>query len=173
MRYFLDFDKTLFDTDAFIEYLGKKIHTPELANLPLDERNRSVLYAYEARLITFEDGELSPFVYGDVAEFLRLAANNATIVTFGSPGLQKAKIQSALSHIPRVHVVYTLGKDKGPFVKEQLGDSGSEAVFVDDAILPLESVALSCPGVQLFEMRRDGGEGDGRWRVITSLYELP
>lgn len=173
MRYFLDFDKTLFNTDAFIGYLCEKINTPELAKLPQSERNDVALSAYETGKITFEDGELAQFVYGDVAEFLRLAANNATIVTFGSPGLQKAKIENALSHIPRLQVVYTLGKDKGPFVKEQLGESGSESVFVDDAVALLESVALSCPNAHIFEMRRDGKPGDGRWRVVTSLYELP
>lgn len=173
MRYFLDFDRTLFDTEKFLSLLGEKINVSNLNALTQEERSAVLSRAYEATPFSFLPGELTPFVYGDVAEFLHLAANNATIITYGAPVVQELKIRNALARVPRVQVIYTGSKRKGPFVLEQLGESGSEAVFVDDTVSQLESVAASCPSAHLFEMRRDGKPGDGRWPVITSLYELP
>jgi hypothetical protein len=49
----------------------------------------------------------------------------------------------------------------------------AQAIFVDDLAAHLEAVETAFPHVKLFEMRRDGGKGAGRWPVVHSLSDLP
>lgn len=173
MTYFLDFDRTLFDTDAFVAHLVKR---PD-AELFLSHESEEMLAAVLNRLceegkVSFAPDELKPFVYADVPEFLRMAGNEAIILTFGNPKLQKLKIENALAGIPRVSVLYTDIR-KGEFMKDRIMAYGASPVCVDDRAVELESLALHCPSAKLFEMRRDGGKGDGRWPVIHTLAELP
>jgi len=153
MMYFLDFDRTLFNTDAFIASMQSRLAA-------LDD-------------LSFAPGELTPFIYSDVPEFLRALGNEAVIVTHGNPVLQRMKIESALAGIPRVSAIYVNQELKGPHLATRLAGSGARALFVDDTPLQLESVETHCPAVALYEMRRDGGTGDGRWPVVRSLLDLP
>ncbi|MFZ1987942.1 MAG: hypothetical protein WAV21_02835 [Minisyncoccia bacterium] len=172
MTYFLDFDRTLFDTDAFISRLLEH-STSEPASVERDEELGRML---EERMkkgeVIFPPEELKEFVYADVPEFLRGAGNEATIVTYGNPLLQKFKIEHALKGIPRLSVFYTDQTRKGEFLTSRIHAYASP-VFVDDRTIELESVMTHCPAVRVYEMRRDGGAGDGRWPVIRSLTELP
>lgn len=162
MRYYLDFDRTLFDTDAFKAWLVTD------RNIPLAE--------VEARCnegtLTFAPGELARFLYPDAAAFLREKENAVTIITFGNRELQERKAQSALFGIPRMSVMYTGDTRKGNYLAPHT-HLHAGAVLVDDTPLELEILATECPGLPLYEMRRDGREGDGRWPVIRSLAELP
>ncbi len=174
MMYFLDFDRTLFDTDTFIEHLVKRPGAERYVHHKNEELLASALNTLVQKgEMVFTPDELKPFVYADVPEFMRMAGNEATILTFGNPELQKLKIDNALAGIPRVSVLYTADIRKGVFMKERIIGYGASCVFVDDRALELEDMALHCPGVRLFEMRRDGKEGDGRWPVIRTLAELP
>ncbi len=174
MMRFLDFDRTLFDTEAFFTFLTERFGEPPPQTD--DERvglaGRLALKVASGE-ITFAPGELAPFVYTDVPEFLRALGNEAVIVTYGDKALQRMKIESALAGIPRVSAIYVGENRKGPHLAERLAVSGAQALFVDDAPLELESVEVHCPGVALYEMRRDGAAGAGRWRVIHSLHDLP
>src|SRR3989344_3941979 len=152
MMYFLDFDRTLFDTEAFIASMQSRL---------------------EAGDLSFAPGELALFIYPDVPEFLRALGNEAVIVTHGNPVLQRMKVESALTGIPRVSVIYVDQEPKGPRVARRLAGSGVPALFSDDTPLELASVETCCPNIRLFEMRRDGGVGDGRWPVVRSLFDLP
>ena len=153
MMYFLDFDRTLFDTEAFVASMQSRLAVPDD--------------------LTFAPGELSPFVYPDVPEFLRLLGNEAVIVTHGNPVLQRMKVESALTGIPRISALYVDQELKGPHVATCLAGSGVPALFSDDTPRELASVETCCPNIRLFEMRRDGGVGDGRWPVVRSLFDLP
>jgi hypothetical protein len=86
---------------------------------------------------------------------------------------QKAKIESALTGIPRVSALYTGEVPKGLFLSARAVLYSSGSIFADDDIVQLESVSEHCPQMRVYEMRRDGKEGDGRWPIAHSLTELP
>ncbi len=172
MTYFLDFDRTLFDLDEFKKYVYTR---PELATKKeLLEANfaKTLGDLLRSEELNFEPGELTPFLYSDSAQFLRDKENAATIITFGDPELQKKKVQAALVGIPRLSVMYVGELRKGTFLAPHT-HLHKNAVLVDDSPLELEILAAEAPELQLYEMRRDGGVGDGRWPVIHSLSELP
>ncbi len=166
MRYFLDFDRTLFDTDSFVAYLAGRSRTSDPP--PLTEAE----LIHEAEGISFEPGELSQFLYEDAARFLREKENATTIITFGNARFQEMKIKSALYGIPRMSVMYTDGVHKGDYLSPHT-HLHTGAVLTDDFPSELEILASTCPTLGLYEMRRDGEAGDGRWPVIRSLSELP
>jgi len=148
MRYYLDFDRTCFDTDAFVVYM--------------QEHAKNV----------FEPGELSRFLYSDAASFLREKENAVTIITAGDRAFQEMKVKSALHGIPRMSVMYTEGQRKGDFLAPHT-HLHIDALLVDDTPAELEAVALRCPDLLLYEMRRNEEGGDGRWPIIHALAELP
>ncbi len=190
MMYFLDFDRTLFDSDAYNRSL---IDEPGCA--PFKEEIRAVLEqgrehslsggkqrqivwdklseAIASGAVVFPPGHLTRFLYADVAEFLRGLGNEAVIVTFGQIDRQRVKVESSLAGIPRVTAWYTGDMPKADFMKEKLGSYSAPLYFVDDHPLEIARMQELCPQVTLFEMRRDGKEGDGRWPVVRSLTELP
>lgn len=122
--------------------------------------------------VSFAPGELSRFVYPDAASFLREKENAVTIITFGDPLLQELKVKSALHGIPRISVIYTGDQLKGTYLAPHT-HLHRDAVAVDDLTIQLESYAAECPQIGLYEIRREGEEGDGRWPVIHTLSELP
>ncbi len=173
MMYFLDFDRTIFDTDRFMVDLRE-----DLVAGPLFEKadgNRPLfvdLYVAEPSF-GFAPGELSKYLYPDAAGFLREKENGVMIITYGVRRFQEAKVESAITGIPRISTIYTNDVRKGEVIGPHIGMYGTSPVFVDDAPIELEIFSARCPGAQIFEMRRDGGAGDGRWPVIRSLSELP
>lgn len=172
MRYYVDFDRTIFDTDAFITYLKDRDDTKAHTELPEMEL-AAVLDAMAVEgSLRFELGELSRFLYPDAASFLREKENAVTIITFGNKHLQEIKIKSVLYGIPRMSVMYTGDVRKGAYLAPHT-HLHADALLIDDSPLELEVLARECPSLALFEMRRDGGAGDGRWPVVGSLAELP
>ncbi len=173
MMYFLDFDRTCFDTDnGFYPYLRERFAneaTNNLSNYALAELLQDRI---TAGTFTFSPGELSQFLYEDAARFLRDKENGVMIITYGLPALQRAKVESAIYGIPRISTIYTGDVRKGDFIAPHIGMYGNAPVFVDDAIVELEILSSACPNAVVHEMRRDGGEGDGRWPVLHSLSEL-
>ena len=173
MTYFIDFDYTIFDAAAFTRYLQESPKGENYSGLS----PREVAAALEPQVkdgsFAFAPGELAPFVYVDVPEFLRDVGNSAIVITYGNPFSQRAKVQSALHGIPRVTALYTGDERKGRFLAERIDAYGTAPVVVDDLSEELEILAELCPQARLFEMRRDKARGDGRWPVIGSLSELP
>ncbi len=172
MRYYLDFDRTVFDTDSFIPFLKER---PEMrVETPLSEKDfltRASDMAKDGSLV-FEPGELSRFLFPDAASFLREKENAVTLITFGGKAFQEIKVKSALFGIPRMSVMYTDEVRKGVYLAPY-PHLHTDAVFVDDMPLELEILQTECPSLTLFEIRRDGREGDGRWPVLRLLSELP
>ena len=173
MMYFLDFDRTTFDTDAFITYLKAHPIAGDLQGGTEQEYARALNDAVLEGTLSFSPGELSRFLYEDAGRFLRDKENGVMLITFGNPAFQKQKVESALYGIPRISTIYTGDVRKGDYLAPHIGMYGQSPVFVDDTVAELEIFSSKCPGARVFEMRRDGGAGDGRWPVITSLTELP
>ncbi len=174
MIYFLDFDRTLFDTQAFAQYLYVRDDTGKiLEQCAYKDIAKTLVPFVESGEVTFAPGELGKFVYSDVHEFLRMTGSGSIIVTYGAVLFQKVKVDSALFGIPRVSVRYTGEMQKGPFLSKHIENYSGKKLFVDDNPNVLESVSAHCPDIDTYEIRRDGKTGDGRWKVIDSLNELP
>lgn len=111
-------------------------------------------------------------LYVDAASFLREKENATTIITSGSKDSFESTVKKTLEGIPRMSVMYTDGVKKGQYLAPHT-HLHKDAVLVDDSPAELAVLAAECPELQLFEIRRDGTEGDGRWPVIKTLSELP
>ena len=172
MMYFLDFDRTTFNTDAFTPYLREKFIGTVFADLPSDVFATAMDTLVRENTLTFEPGELSSFLYEDAGRFLRDKENGVMLITHSNPAFQKAKVESALHGIPRISTIYTGDVRKGDYLAPHIGMYGTSPVFVDDTVLELEIFSARCPGAVVYEMRRNGEPGDGRWPVLTSLTEL-
>ncbi|MBP6868936.1 MAG: hypothetical protein KBC16_02400 [Candidatus Pacebacteria bacterium] len=173
MMYFVDFDRTLFDTERFFAYLSTLSFFKDVYENSNGDKASMVAHALQNPDFAFKKGELAPFLYEDAAAFLREKENSAMIITFGNPVFQKAKVVSAVDGIPRVQALYTGNVRKGEFIAPHLDMYGPTPTFIDDAPLELGILNEHCPTARLFEMRRDGGEGSGDYTVIRSLRELP
>ncbi|MES2668686.1 MAG: hypothetical protein V4644_03300 [Patescibacteria group bacterium] len=169
MRYFLDFDRTVFDTEAFKAYV-RDLPGNEALQACSSEELTPAIYAMED--LTFEPGELSRFLYQDAASFLREKENAVTIITYGKKQHQQKTTKSALHGIPRMSIMYTDFVRKGDFLAPHT-HLHTDALLVDDTPEELEILARECPKLTLYEMRRDGRAGDGRWPVVISLATLP
>ena len=171
MRYYLDFDRVVFDTDAFVTYLKGKPGWETLIPESATDLNAYLADAVYKGSLALEPGELSRFVFPDAATFLREKENAVTIITSGDRTLQEMKTKSALYGIPRMAVMYTENVHKGDYLAPHT-HLHSDAVLADDSPAELEILAARCPLLTLYEVRRDGMPGDGRWTVIRSLSEL-
>jgi hypothetical protein len=189
MTNFIDFDRTIFDTPAF-----KKMLTEEFSIKDIPEDLRKIFSKKEDEKVEevvkqhglmhtaatffatgrsgFAPDELSHYLYPEVPEFLKAHGSNTMIVTYGVEAFITAKVSSALAEFSLKRIVYTV-EEKGHVMSELTKEIPGPWRFIDDAIFQLESVAKMCPDVEIFEMRRDGAAGDGRWPVIHSLDELP
>lgn len=189
MKYFLDFDRTLFDTDAFNATLadepGCAPFAEELRAVVARGRDETLTGGADRAAawkklneqvtcgaLTFAPGYLARFLYPDVAPALRMLGARATIITFGNPKWQKAKVESALPD-GGVEVLYVPDSYKTVVLSSYKGFTPVESALVDDRVAELATAAEAFPELRLYEMRRDGKEGDGRFTTIRSLAELP
>lgn len=185
MKYFLDFDRTVFDTDAFKKSIAKRPTVLELVRQLEDvvsefwrhdhttTRRRKFLRTWGTFLshgrFTLTPDDLRHFLYPDVAPFL--ASHDCTIVTYGVRAFITAKVTTALTDLALTDIVYTSRK-KGRTIARLCAEEEDACTFVDDMQFQLLSVSSWCPNVRVIEIRRDGGEGGGQWPVIHSLDEL-
>jgi FMN phosphatase YigB (HAD superfamily) len=154
MMYFLDFDRTLFDTDAYnrslIDEPGCAPFKEDLEKVLAEGRDDTLTPAPErARVwgllseamrsgaLTFAPGYLSRFLYADVAETFRGLGNEAVLITYGEVERQRIKIESALADVVRLTVLYTGELAKADFLKTWPGYYGAPAIFVDDRVAEL------------------------------------
>lgn len=173
MRYFLDFDRTLFDTDSFKRYLASRDHDASITGEPEEDVARRLNELVRSGTLSFALGELAPFVYEDARLFLTAHADEVTIITFGNVEFQRIKVESALSQEYAAQSLYTGDVLKGDFLSSSPSYAGERAWYVDDRVHELERMQETCPQIVAYEMRRDGGEGDGRWSVLRSFNDLP
>lgn len=187
MKYFFDFDRTVFDTESFKRAYAKR---PGLSGLwqqakdvvreffgssrSISKRRvfaRTLGTFLSHRRLGFFPEELRDFVYPDAARFLATHSAESTIVTYGVRAFITAKVTNALTSFPLGDIIYTPRK-KGRTIRRLTQKSEGPFTFVDDAHFQLASVHRACPNVRVIEIRRDGQDGDGRWPVIRSFDEL-
>jgi FMN phosphatase YigB (HAD superfamily) len=119
---FLDFDRTLFDTDKFYEWLG-------------DERFSRLLDLTAGKIAS---PDFSEMVYADTIPFLNRAkeTHRLVLLTFAmNTALQRRKIRGSNLVSYFDDIIMTQGA-KGEEVKnylERMGDTGWEHAFIDDA----------------------------------------
>lgn len=112
-------------------------------------------------------------LYNDAATFLRDKENASTIiVSAGKRGDREPAVKQVLEGIPRMSVMYTEGVSAADYLAPHT-HLHNDALLVDSDPAELEFLATSCPLIAPYELRRDGGAGDGRWPVVRSLSELP
>ncbi len=144
MRYILDFDHTLMDSDAFaaqVERDGRQdiMVTPEI----------------------WEYYSVRDFFYDDVIEFLQSKPKaDLEILTAMTPSLgpaacdfQRAKLQQAQMEDFVSKVTLMVG-DKGPYLKDMY--QGEPMCFVDDSLLHHDSIQALEPVVISFLIERPG-----------------
>ena len=172
MTYFLDFDRVLFDVEAFISVLISRPELADLAEVPYEEFKLKVGDRIAEGTLAFAPGELAHFLYPDSVVFLT-THTDAHIITRGvSLPLQKAKVMSAFSGSPPVPVLFTHVMHKGPFILQH-PPADTSFSFVDDELIELDLMHEAFPAAKIYEIRRDGKEGCGRYPVIRSLTGLP
>lgn len=196
MKYFLDFDRTLFDTDAFNASLpdepGCAAFKEDLKRVLAQGRDdtlappteRAIVWermtqALKSGELSFAPGYLQRFVYPDVTAFLTNIGDDAIIVTYGEETRQRAKVESALAHLTSVPVLYTGELGKAEFLASWPGYTGDAAVFIDDRTPELVALSERFPELTLYRMQRKGArtttpeqEQETRWTDIQSLVEL-
>lgn len=194
MTFFLDFDRTLFDTYSSYHYLSKKLEVvPEVKVLfdevmlgkekfNLDNPQRADVAAAMERIFTdgtisLEPGEYAEYVYPDAQTFLDAHGAHSVIVTANRacPSYQQAKLEASglFAIVQEVrNIPFGKGDTKGKEVAELVNKYDGPHVFVDDHDTQLDAVAAYCPEVRAYEMRRDGKEGSGRHRTIQSFAEV-
>ena len=146
---FLDFDRTLFDTDKLYEWLGKERFT---------------------RILELTGGVIDPpdyasYLYPDTAPFLKKmrASYRLVLLTFAqNTKLQRMKVRGS-GIVPLLDdVIITIGDEqgqtgKGDAIREyqkRTGDSGWEHIFVDDNPDNLREVKIMNPDVRVIRIDR-------------------
>jgi len=188
MKYYFDFDRTVFDTESFKRAYAKRPTVHELLHQAKEvikeffssTRSLSRRHMFSRTLGTFLSHrrfgfvpeELKEYLYPDAATFLAAHSKDCTIVTYGIRAFITAKVANALTSYPLGDIVYTPRK-KGRTLERLTKGKEGPFIFVDDADFQLASVGKVCPNIELYEIRRDGKPGEGRWPVIRSFEELP
>lgn len=155
---FLDFDRTLFDTERFYNSL-------ELTYI-------------EGIMAGNIGADFSRFLYPDVLSFIwnvREAGFNCHLVTFGRRSVQECKFKLSGLEPYFDQTFYVEQGSKAKTIKNylDLGVSCEKVVFIDDTIEHLEAFVAEIPTGQAIRMARPGAKGsevsDERFQTIQSL----
>ncbi len=171
MSYFLDLDRTIFDTESFVLYVQK--HRLSMESYARSEFGLIWNNHVVAGTLRFAPGELERFLYLDAKDFIRQHARRCVIVTQSNPALQKAKIESALTNFEIPYLISPIPEQRGRFLRGHLQAYKPPHLYVDDSSTNLASVASSVGDMPLYEIRRDGSKGSGLYPTITDLAQLP
>ena len=187
MHYFVDFDRTVFDTPSFKKAFARRAGIGELLRqawivvkaafdpertVPLRRIAATAFGTFASHgRFGFTPGELKQYLYPDAVSFFKTHAADITIITYGVRSFITAKVTDALTDVPLRDIIYTHQK-KGRVLRNYLENSTEPVAFIDDAVFQLESVSRHCPEVSCVEIRRDGRKADGRWPVIRDFSEL-
>jgi len=191
MTYFLDFDRTVFDYDSYLAYFTdipafapfkERILSLSGKNDDVSTQKRREMFEeldiwYEKGGYKFTPGELQRFMFPDAFDFLRAHGKDSVIITSGGTStlFQEDKIKSAGAAEMVAEVRYLHGRNllKGSEILALCGRYKEPFVFIDDLVEQLDHVAAAVPKISLFEIRRDGKAGSGKYPVIRLLNELP
>jgi hypothetical protein len=170
--FFLDFDRTLFDTSAFLAYIVQRDILTELEMLSEVEKAVALNKKVSDGTLVFQEGELTHFLFPDAQEFLAAHGGECVVVTAGNEHLQKAKCANALAAYENLKIFYTGEERKGPFIAKIENDFPKPWTFVDDKPMELESVGTAHPETNLYQMCRNGLEPAGKYPVLLSFADL-
>lgn len=162
MKYvFLDFDRTLFDTEAFYNSL-------ELTYI-------------EGIIAGAIDADFSKFLYPDVHMFLKNCQKiecKCFLVTFGRRRTQECKLKLTGIEDYFTKLFYVEQGSKAKIIKNYLNKSVSceKVIFVDDTLSHLADFAESIPEGISVRMCRQGAKGsdtvDDRFPSCSNLDEV-
>ncbi len=144
MILFLDFDGTLFHTEAFKKKTGTEhISCVEKAEHCLDLLSRN------------SNSYVEKFLFADTVDFLKNHKHTRLILlTFGNKEYQKAKVmKSGILHFFK-NQIFVENELKGDTVKRMFPDTRETMFFLDDDIVQLHSMKERCPHVNVVRMRR-------------------
>ena len=162
MKYFLDFDRVLFDHDAL--------------KTAIQARQLEHLYAEP----TLWD-QLSPadFLYDDVSEFLAalpiaktvvISAYTARIGPNAAVYQDRKLAESGIGDL--VSEVVVMDGPKAPYIADRLS-AGESGFFVDDKRRYVEEVAVACPSVTCVQLLRPGAERTKFDETTKPELEIP
>lgn len=181
MNIFLDFDRTIFDTDRFFNEVlcrdpALKTDAARVWLEPPQSPTRIAFFSSVSNLIqegavSFAENNLPGYVFPDARAFLMKHGASITIITFGNEFFQKYKIAHALAGVPVFRALYTGFLHKGEILLPECGNQAS-GVFVDDSPTELASVRRACPGFTVIEMRRDAKAPVGQYLVAHDFGEV-
>lgn len=146
MLFFLDFDRTIFDTEKFYNALEKGLIIPSEA-LSLES--------------------IEQYMYEDTLPFLQRRTemgDTLILVTRGELVIQKTKVENsgiASFFLEKLYVQNEESKDAA--ISAYLGrhEVTGKTCFVDDTISELEAVKAHCPEVLVVRMRRSTAKNAG------------
>lgn len=157
---FLDFDRTLFDTESFYN---------------------SLEITYIEGIISGAIGaDLTKFLYPDAVSFLQYCRNadySCHLLTFGRRNIQECKFKLTNIETYFDQLFYVEQGSKAEVIKNYLESyvSCEKAIFIDDTIGHLEDFARLMPGRTPIRMRRPGAKGsdvvDDRFKTCSNLQE--
>lgn len=161
MQYFLDFDRTVFDTDAMYVEMRKRVA----------EDNMGTLTALDSV-------EVKDYLFKDALDFFNThSALDIYIVSscIGTSGMwdisyQREKVERSgiEKYVNELLVVETTKVD---VIKKYLKE-GSGALFVDDLERHLQEVHNSIPEITVCCIDRVGKVNNSEFLIIKSLNEL-
>ncbi len=140
---FLDFDRTLFDTDQFYAWLG-------------EDRFGRILGLMGGSI---EAPDFSVYLYPDTLAFLKTArkTHRLVLLTYAiNTMLQRRKVRDS-GIIPLLDDVIISSRDKGIEAKEYLariGDPGWEHAFIDDAPKNISEMKAVNPDIITLRIER-------------------
>lgn len=187
--YFLDFDRTLFNYEAFRAYFvdlpqmdqfRPRIQSLTGVSTPEAKEGRKKLWGeidrwYASGGYEFKKEELARFLYDDALAFLEKHGSQVVIVTSGGEEIhyQKDKVASSGALALVKDAKFLPGRDlsKGYVVKELVREHRGNHTFIDDLPWQLDEVKREAPEVSVIEMRRDRAPGCGRYPVIHSFED--
>lgn len=182
MIYFLDFDRTIFDYDAFVKeavlpYPEAKMHLEEAAQHETGAKERLEAWKKLADFLEqeeapFDKNRLPMFLFPDARVFLEAHGKDVVIVTSGHVAFQSYKVTNCLKGLEWRDTIYVEGLSKGTAINDFLEKEPQQALFVDDFSKQLDGVTRDCPNVSVYEMRRDGKEGTTDSPVLRSFDDL-
>ena len=172
MRYILDFDYTLFNTEAMRQALIEALASYGVTEGWYRDTERQVkadgLYTLEAHLALLAKGgaieqlvetsmkvleNAEQFVYPDVWPFLKnIQEADVTILSFGSPVWQDRKIRDSGVGVFADHVITTDG-DKAESIQQY---AGREVIVINDRGSEIDSMYSVMPQAKYIWLRRTG-----------------
>lgn len=149
MRFILDFDRVIFNVNAYKSALAER----DLEALKFDPA-------------VWEQLTVSDFLYDDVQPFIAQVGREQVYILSAitpeynekAPAFQRRKVEGS-GMAAWVAGVQVMRGDKGPYVAKLAAEQ--PAVFVDDKLSHLESVRTLAPQVFCVQMIRPGGAPEG------------